>query len=1463
MRQHRRIAAWKLITAIVGAGALSVTGGTMAVAAPAAGDPFISEIHYDNAGTDSGEAIEIEAPVDFDLTGWQIVLYNGANGAVYGTRTLSGAVPAAGVTVAEYPTDGVQNGSPDGIALVDPNGAVVEFLSYEGALTAVGGPADGQTSIDIGVAETANTPAGHSLQKIAGAWQAPATNTFGVRNGAGGVDPDPDPDPELGCDVAVTHSIAQVQGGGDTTPLAGTAVTIEGIVTADHRVGGYNGVYLQTPGTGGAREVVAGTASDGIFVYLTSSAVNHPAVTIGDRIRVSGTASEYFGLTQVAIAGKTGVQICDQANPLPAPVPVALPLDAAARESVESMLVAPVGAYAVAEVYNTNRYGEVVLTAGDAPAAIPTDLAAPGSAQAQQIAAANRLNRILVDDGRTTNLATAGLAPPYVSPTQPLRVGDSVEAFGPSVLSYGFDEWRLQPTLPVDAQTPAVERTTFKVTNPRTAAPAAVGGDIRVASFNVLNYFVHFGGDARGAVDEAALAKQEAKIVSAITALDAHVVGLQEIENSVRFAPEDPAKALIRLVAALNAAEGAGTWDYVRSPADLPGAAQQDFISNAIIFKPGAVTPAGPSRSVDDETVWFNAREPIAQSFTAGELTFSVVVNHLKSKSSSASAVGDNADAGDGQGAFNGDRTRQAAALVDFVTELTDATGSDDVLLLGDFNSYTQEDPMQVLYSADYVNLNDTGRSTYVFGGESGSLDHALATPSLAARVTGADVWQINAVESYAFQYDGFPAFFEPGPYRASDHNPMVIGLATGAAAPVELQLLGINDFHGRLESVGTSNGQPVGGAAQVAGLIDQYRATNPNTVFVSAGDNIGASTFVSAIADDNPTLDALNAAGLDVSAVGNHEFDKGMTDLTDRVIPRSDFPQLGANVYRGDERALPAYHVQEIGGIRVGYIGVVTEQTAAMVSPDGIAGITFRPAAVEANLVAVELKDGDESNGEADVVVLLTHEGAATQNINSPEALMSDPVFGPFTRTVPEIDVIFSGHTHQPYAFEVPVPGTDETRPIVQAEDYGKKIGRVVLQVDAASGEISADTVELIDVVGTPVNEEVAVIVAEAKVQADILGQQPLGSITGDIRRAYTGGNEDRGKESVLGNFIADVQLAGTREPGRGGAQIAFMNPGGLRADLLYGEDGVITYSEAFSTQPFANDVVTRSYTGAQLKEVLEQQWQPAGASRPVLWLGVSKGFFYTYDPGAAQGERITSMSLNGQPVSSSGTYRVSINSFLAAGGDNFTTLAAGTDTMTTGDNDLTMLVAYFAANSPISADTASRSAVGQPEPTCDMTVTGTHDGALIVKAGMTYCLEAATVNGPVTVRPGATFITADGTINGPLTANRPASLSFTGTTFAGPLALLRTSGAVTLTGVTIRGPLEVTGGDGGLRLDGADISGPVSLVNNKHDELPVVVAGNTIRGPIHCQGNSPKPVDEDRVNTVQGPASGQCAKL
>ena len=246
MPSSRRVRSLQVVGALTAIATVAlVSASTASAAEPTA--PFLSEIHYDNAGTDTGEALEIEAPVGFDLTGWQLALYNGNGGAVYNTRTLSGTVPAAGVVVATYPTDGLQNGSPDGVALVRPDGTVAEFLTYEGPLTATGGPANGTTATDIGVAEGTATPVGYSLQKIDGVWQAAAPEH--VRH------PQrrrrrPRPGPGRLRHLTVTNTIAEVQGTTDTSPLAGSQVVVEGIVTADHGTGGYNGVYVQTAGSG-------------------------------------------------------------------------------------------------------------------------------------------------------------------------------------------------------------------------------------------------------------------------------------------------------------------------------------------------------------------------------------------------------------------------------------------------------------------------------------------------------------------------------------------------------------------------------------------------------------------------------------------------------------------------------------------------------------------------------------------------------------------------------------------------------------------------------------------------------------------------------------------------------------------------------------------------------------------------------------------------------------------------------------------------------------------------------------------------------------------------------------------------------------------------------------------------------------------------------------------------------------
>lgn len=531
----------------------------------------------------------------------------------------------------------------------------------------------------------------------------------------------------------------------------------------------------------------------------------------------------------------------------------------------------------------------------------------------------------------------------------------------------------------------------------------------------------------------------------------------------------------------------------------------------------------------------------------------------------------------------------------------------------------------------------------------------------------------------------------------------LTIAPTPASAAPVQIQLLGINDFHGRLQA-DTTAGVP--GVAKLATLVETVSAEAP-TSFASAGDNIGATPFVSAVAQDQPTIDVLNAMGLDVTAVGNHEFDQGFDDLEGRVIPASGFPYLGANVrYEADgERALDAYTVVDVGGVDVGYVGVVTEETRSLVSPDGIAELTFTDPVAEAEDVAADLKDGNPANGEADVVVLLAHEGAASENVDSIAELQADPVFGEFVAMSADVDAIFSGHTHQAYAFDVPIPNTDRTRAVVSTSEYGKRLGRVKLTVDPATGSVETDVVELLDPTASAEDPDVKAIVDEAAAESAQLGSIQVGTIDADILRS-----PDRNTESDLANLIADAQLAFTSAPDRGDADLALMNPGGIRQDLFYAAvanrpgdgPGVVTYSEAFDVQPFANTVTTQTFTGAQIEQVLEEQWQPADASRPFLFLGISEGFSYTYNPAAPKGYRINdgSLMLDGVPIDPAGQYRVTTNSFLAAGGDNFFTLGEGTDPFTLGETDLTALRAYLESFSgPVEVDREPRTAVAVPE--------------------------------------------------------------------------------------------------------------------------------------------------------------------
>ncbi|WP_207454977.1 ExeM/NucH family extracellular endonuclease [Desertivibrio insolitus] len=1072
--------------------------------------------------------------------------------------------------------------------------------------------------------------------------------------------------PATSAFAAPTTTIAGVQGSGTSTPVSGQSVTVQGIVTSDLMgPGNYDGYVIQSQ-TPDADP----TTSDAVFVFIPSSGdtATLPGFGVGDLVEVTGVAGENFGLTQIR---QTSVSVVQKAVGVPAPVVLPDTVVGAAREAYENVHVTLGSTYRLASTHNAVNFGELWLSAGDAPLVKNTETTDVSDPRAAAIAASNAERLLFVDDGwsRRTDTAQHTADQPWLSKDVVARNGDYVSFPGQSfILSYGFDRWRLQPTTPISSADRKGYAATFTSGNPRSAAAPAVGGDVQLGAFNVLNYFTTLTSQntqARGAETAEEFALQEEKIVKAINALGADVVALQEIENSIKLG-EERDEALATLVKALNAA--GGSWDYVRTPAELV-AANTDYITSAIIFDTRSVKPVGSARTIVDESVWGNAREPIAQTFDANGDVFTVVANHFKSKSGT-----DTIDGTDPQGEFTPDRVAQAKSLLAFTDELTAASGSEDIALIGDFNAYTQEDPIQVFTGAGWVDAESShsgGSYTYTFDGELGSLDHILLSPSLDEQVTDAAVWSINSPEWSERAYYGVAA--DDTVFRSSDHDPSLVGI--DFVDPVtEIDVFAINDFHGHLEAA-----NPDPGAAVIAGALEQFRAENPATIFVSQGDNIGASTFTSFIQDDEPTLDVLNEMGLAFSVTGNHEYDRGIDDLTGRVSDSSDFPYVAANVYAADgTRIFDDYYAQTFGETTVAFVGAVTEDLPSLVSPAGLEGVSVTDISTEVNRVAEYLTDGNEANGEADVLILSLHEGAPTAN---PVDATGDNAFGEIVRNLdPEFDAVLSSHTHQEYSYEV------AGLPIIQGGQYGQNLSHLTISVDPATGEPTGITGGIVDLSPTShkPDPEVAQIVAAAVAEANVLGAQPLGDITADFRRAVQpAGTENRGGESTIGNFVAEVQEWATRQQG---TDFALMNPGGIRSDLLYAStgsagdaDGLVTYREAATVQPFANTLVALDLTGAQLKRVLEEQWQPAGASRPFLKLGTSGSLEYTYDPTAPAGSHITGIYVDGVRVTDGDVFRVAVNSFLASGGDNFSTLAQGTNRADTGQVDLQAMVDWF----------------------------------------------------------------------------------------------------------------------------------------------------------------------------------------
>ena len=584
------------------------------------------------------------------------------------------------------------------------------------------------------------------------------------------------------------------------------------------------------------------------------------------------------------------------------------------------------------------------------------------------------------------------------------------------------------------------------------------------------------------------------------------------------------------------------------------------------------------------------------------------------------------------------------------------------------------------------------------------------------------------------------------------------------------VNLLNINDFHGRINDGKT-----------FACTIESTKATlgEESTLFLSAGDNIGASPFLSSSQADTPTIEFLDALGLAASAAGNHEFDRGFADLTGRVDDLADFDILGANVYeRGTTTpALPEYSIEQANGLDVAVIGAVTVQTSSLVSPAGIQGIDFGDPVAAVNRVAARLSDGDPANGEADIIVAEYHDGGTFSDGTLADQLAASSNFASIVNdTSGAVDAIFTAHTHQKYVYDAPAPDGG-TRPVIQSGSYGDPIGQVQLGLDPATGEVtqySATNIPALESTDACANDPeylaAAQIVDDAVADAEVIGAQVIGTVTDDITTAVKtdGGRDDRLRESTLGNLTADIWLDAMNQPGRPGAEIGIMNPGGLRAELAYEPSGTeapgeVTYAEAASINPFANTLMTVDLTGEQFITALEQQWQPEGSSRPFLKLGVSDNVSYTFDPDAVAGERITSVTVDGAPIDPAGTYTVTSGSFLLSGGDNFTVLADGTNRTDSGLIDTDAFVNYFAARDAVSPDFAKRAVAVTDQPSelvAGEEVSFTASGFDLTSVDSPTNTEVEVFVGDTSV---GTFAITPGPIEGVPTRNGTADITFT----------------------------------------------------------------------------------------------------
>ncbi|KAA5599559.1 ExeM/NucH family extracellular endonuclease [Blastochloris sulfoviridis] len=958
-------------------------------------------------------------------------------------------------------------------------------------------------------------------------------------------------------DPAVTK-ISAIQGEGASSAMVGQTVTVEAIVVGHFQNGdadssrNLNGFYLQEEAFDADGNPLT---SEGIFIYGGSV-----DVAIGDRVRVTGTVSEYYGLTEISASSITVLEANAVADINTMATEIDLPAAdssvsqdgdyQADLEAYEGMLVTIPETLTVTEQYNLDRFNEIKLVAGERPEQFTQDNA-PDAEAYQAYLEDLGARTITYDDGlNVQNTAIAnldGFGPVYNTDTAP-RMGDTVTGLT-GVLDY---QWAGASASGATWRVRSVENgtNTFEDgANVRTDTPADVGGDITVACFNVLNYFVTLdngastaiGAEPRGADTAEEFARQTDKLVDALIAIDADVLALIELEND--FLEGSSGNAIAYLVDELNAVLGAGTYDWVRPGERFVGT---DAIAVGFIYKPSAVEVSIDTtiETLDDSDLAAigmgdllgqstvggvfdgenTSRNALAVTFTelaTGE-EFTAIANHLKSKSGTGTGV--DADQLDGQGAWQNQRELAATALTAWAASDPTGSGDTDILLLGDFNAYSQEDAIGIIEDAGYEDLQarEGNAYSYVFDGQTGTLDYVFANTSLASQVTGVTTWHINADEADALDYNtdygrDTAIFDADTSVRVSDHDPLIIGLDLTETPQVTytLQILHASDFEAGLKAVDR--------AGNFAAIVDYLEETYANSITLSSGDNFIPSPFFSAGGDPSlkevyetaletyyglaagtlsispgfgtADMAMLDIIGVQASAVGNHEFDAGTKALGDIIkqtagYPGAQFPYLSANLdFSGDSNLASVYTstIQDAsnysgfpstaGNSKKIAPATIIEENGEMI---GVVGATTQIVESISSTGGVDVI-GDDVNDMAALAAILqpTIDALLAQGINKIilvshlQQLSLEQELAPLLHGV---DVIVAGGSHTLLADDQDTLRAGDTAagtyPIVTTNADGKTtlivntdgeysyVGRLVVSFDE-NGDVIADSVD------------------------------------------------------------------------------------------------------------------------------------------------------------------------------------------------------------------------------------------------------------------------------------------------------------------------------------------------------------------------------------------------------------------